>query len=372
MNNDTISFSYNSGQVASVFCSLYHSDGGADASCRFVENLEHKNANIRMTQELDHIDLHSRWPHMRTFISFAGPFRTTLGRQSFAYSTHAQVRKGKVNVGTIQKLYKQGTPISCLTAHDYPSAQAANNAGIDIILVGDSLAMVSCGYDDTTQLGMDEMLYHCRAVKRGTKNSYLVGDMPFGTYEVSPEEAMRNAIRMVREGGMEAIKLEGGAEMAETIRKITRNGISVMGHIGLLPQRQASLGGFRVQGKTAVQAEAILQDALAIQDAGCTSMVLEAMPPEVASYITSKLSIPTLGIGAGSGCSGQVLVQMDILGVFDRFTPKFCKQYDQIGPKSSAAIARFHEEVKARQFPGREHTYPMDPAEAEQLGKVSI
>lgn len=275
-----------------------------------------------------------------------------------------------MNLGTIRKLYKQGVPISVLTAHDYPTAQAANNAGIDIVLVGDSLAMVACGYEDTTEISLDEMLYHCRAVKRGAKNSFLIGDLPFGTFEVSEKEAMRNAIRMVQEGGMEAVKLEGGKEMADTIRKITRNGISVMGHIGLMPQRQASFGGFRVQGKTARQAESILQDALAIQDAGCMGVVLEAMPPPVAAYITSKLSIPTIGIGAGVDCSGQVLVQMDMLGTFDRFVPKFCKQYDQMGSRTTAAIAEYNRDIKARSFPGPQHTYPMDEAEAKLLGQV--
>lgn len=266
-------------------------------------------------------------------------------------------------------MYKQGIPISVLTAHDYPSAIAANNAGVDIVLVGDSLAMVACGYDNTTQLKLDEMLYHCMAVKRGAKSSYLVGDLPFGSYEISEEEAMRSAIRLVQEGGMECVKLEGGAEMASTIKRITKNGISVMGHIGLLPQRQASLGGFKVQGKTVAQADAILKDALAIQDAGCMGMVLEAIPPQVASYITSKLSVPTIGIGAGNGCSGQVLVQLDMLGAFDRFKPKFCKQYEQIGPKTSAAIAEYVREVKDGTFPSEAHTYTMDAAELQAWEK---
>lgn len=290
-------------------------------------------------------------------------------RRRASYSTVASVRKSKISAGTIRNLYKQGTPISVLTAHDYPSAVAANEAGIDIVLVGDSLAMVACGYDDTTQLQMDEMLYHCRAVKRGAKNSYLVGDLPFGTYEVSEKEAMRSAIRLVQEGGMEAVKLEGGAEMASTIKQITKNGISVMGHIGLLPQRQASLGGFRVQGKTAAQADAILRDALVLQDAGCMGIVLEAIPPQVATYITSRLSIPTIGIGAGPGCSGQVLVQLDMLGAFARFKPKFCKHYEQIGSKTSAAIAEYIREVKQGTFPSAEHTYPMDAAELQAWEK---
>lgn len=284
-------------------------------------------------------------------------------------SSHSATTRSKINIGTLHKQYREGTPISVLTAHDYPSAQAADDAAIDIIMVGDSLAMVACGYDDTTQLALDEMLYHCRAVKRGTKNSYLVGDLPFGSYEVSPEQALQTAIRMVKEGGMEAVKLEGGIEMADTIRKITRSGISVMGHIGLLPQRKASIGGFKVQGKTADQAEDILRDALAVQEAGCMSVVLEAMPEAVGEYITSKLSIPTIGIGAGVKCSGQVLVQLDLLGAFDRFQPKFCKQYDQIGQRTRAAIQEYRKEVKDRTFPSERHTYPMAADQLALLGK---
>ena len=278
------------------------------------------------------------------------------------------VRRDKVTRATLQKLYRQDTPISVLTAHDYPSAQAADNAGIDVVLVGDSLAMVACGYDDTTQLGMDEMLYHCRAVKRGAKKAFLVGDMPFGTYEVSPEQAVRGAIRMVQEGGMEAVKLEGGKDIAETIRRITRAGISVMGHVGLLPQRQASLGGFKVQGKTAASAKSILEDALAIQDAGCMAIVLEAMPAEVGELVTSKLEVPTIGIGAGPGCSGQVLVQNDLLAVFDKFTPKFCKQYAALADTTRQAISQYHDEVRSRTFPQAGlHTYTIDPVQLEEL-----
>lgn len=273
------------------------------------------------------------------------------------YSAVPLVTQAKINLGTLQKRYGEGIPLAVLTAHDYPSGQAADSAGADIVLVGDSLAMVSCGYEDTTQLGLEEMLYHCRAVKRGVKHSFLVADLPFGTYEISREDALRTSFRMIQEGGMEAVKLEGGMEMADTIRAITRSGISVMGHVGLLPQRRASIGGFKVQGKTAASAERILQDALAIQEAGCMSMVIEAVPPEVAAYVTSKLSVPTIGIGAGIDCSGQVLVQNDMLGVFDRFKPKFCKQYDQLGQRTRVAIADYVRDVKARTFPAAEHTY---------------
>lgn len=287
----------------------------------------------------------------------------------YCYSTVANSKKNKTSLSTIRNLYQKQIPISVLTAHDYPSAIAANNAGIDIILVGDSLAMVACGYDDTTQLKLDEMLYHCRSVKRGAKTSYLVADLPFGSYEVSEAEAMRSAIRLIQEGGMEAVKLEGGIEMADTIKRITRNGISVMGHIGLLPQRQASLGGYRAQGKTVAQAQSILRDAMALQEAGCMGIVLEAIPAQVADDITVKLSIPTIGIGAGVGCSGQVLVQLDMLGAFDRFRPKFCKQYEQIGERTSGAIAEYIQDVKDRNFPAGIHTYRMEASELQAWQK---
>ncbi|BFZ56544.1 cell wall bioproteinsis and architecture protein [Savitreella phatthalungensis] len=258
-----------------------------------------------------------------------------------------------------------------LTAHDYPSAQAADDAGVDVVLVGDSLAMVACGYDDTTSLGMDEMLYHCQAVKRGTKKAFLVGDMVFGSYEVSKKDALRNAFRFIQEGGMEAVKLEGGRYLADTVKRITRAGINVVGHVGLLPQRQASIGGFKVQGKTAAQANDILQDALALQEAGCMMIVLEAMPAEVGGIITSKLEIPTIGIGAGPGCSGQVLVQNDLLGVFDKFTPKFCKQYENLAGRTTTAIRQYHDEVRSGVFPKPgQHTYPMDEEQLEQFKRL--
>lgn len=282
------------------------------------------------------------------------------------------VRRDKVTRTTLRKLYREGTPISVLTAHDYPSAQAADGAGVDIVLVGDSLAMVVCGYDDTTQLSMDEMLYHCRSVKRGAKKAFLVGDMPFGTYEVSEEQAVRSAIRMVHEGGMEAVKVEGGVEMVKTIERITRAGISVVGHVGLLPQRQASIGGFRVQGKTAAGAKSILDDALAIQEAGCMAIVLEAMPAEVGELVTSRLKVPTIGIGAGPGCSGQVLVQNDLLGVFDKFTPKFCKQYASLADTTRQAITQYHDEIRSRTFPQiGTHTYAIDPVQLEEFKRIA-
>jgi 3-methyl-2-oxobutanoate hydroxymethyltransferase len=232
------------------------------------------------------------------------------------------VGRKKVTLQTIQNLYKSNTPITVLTAHDYPSGVFIEKSGIDICLVGDSLAMVALGYDTTTKITLEEMMHHSRAVARGSKNAFLVGDLPFGTYETSPTQALESSIRFIREGNVEAVKLEGGVEMAPTIQKITSVGIPVLGHVGLTPQRATSLGGFKVQGNTVEKAQKLLEDALALQEAGCFAIVLEAVPEIVATYITQKLKIPTIGIGAGNGCSGQVLVQLDALGVYDKFLPK--------------------------------------------------
>ncbi|KAI7878201.1 3-methyl-2-oxobutanoate hydroxymethyltransferase, partial [Lichtheimia hyalospora FSU 10163] len=230
--------------------------------------------------------------------------------------------RSKVTIKTLNRLYKHGEPITMMTAQDYPSGMMADRAGMDMCLVGDSLAMVALGYDSTNPLTVDEMLHHCRAVARGCKSSFLVCDLPYGSYEADPTDAVRVSLRFLKEGNAEAVKLEGGKEMAETIERITRVGIPVVGHIGLTPQRQSALGGFRVQGKTAKQAQQLLEDALAVQEAGAFMMVLEAMPEEIATYITQQLKVPTIGIGAGVHCSGQVLVQNDALGLFDRFVPK--------------------------------------------------
>jgi 3-methyl-2-oxobutanoate hydroxymethyltransferase len=236
----------------------------------------------------------------------------------------SDAQRRKLTISTMRRLYETGQPITMMTAHDYPSALAVQKAGIDICLVGDSLAMVALGYDSTTKLTMDEMLHHSRAVSRAIKWPFLVGDMPFGTYESCPEDAVRSAVRMMREGGtLDAVKLEGGVEMKGQIHAITSVGIPVLGHVGLCPQRTASLGGFRVQGKTLERAQGIVRDALAVQDAGAFAVVLEAIPEVVATHITRKLSIPTIGIGAGPGTSGQVLVQLDMLGMYDRFLPKY-------------------------------------------------
>ncbi|KAK6856193.1 3-methyl-2-oxobutanoate hydroxymethyltransferase [Apiospora arundinis] len=275
-------------------------------------------------------------------------------------------------MGTLRSMYKKNEPITMITAHDFPSAHVADAAGMDMVLVGDSLAMVALGMEDTSEVLVEEMILHCRSVARATKAAFTIGDLPMGSYEISPEQALDTAIRFVKEGRVQGIKLEGGKEMAPTIAKITRAGIPVLAHIGLTPQRQNALGGFRVQGKTADSAMRVLEDALAVQEAGSFATVLEAVPAEVASIITQKLSIPTIGIGAGNGCSGQVLVQVDMTGNFPpgRFLPKFVKQYGNVWAESLQAIKTYHEEVKARSYPAPEHTYPISQDELGVFSKA--
>lgn len=277
-----------------------------------------------------------------------------------------------VTINTLQSLYRKNEPITMITAHDFPSAHVADHAGMDMILVGDSLAMVALGMEDTSEVLMEEMLLHCRSVARATKAAFTVGDLPMGTYEIAPEQGLESAIRMIKEGRVKSVKLEGGVEMASTIAKITRAGIPVLAHVGLTPQRQNSLGGFRVQGKSTAGALKLLEDALAVQEAGAFAVVLEAVPAEVASIVTKGLSIPTIGIGAGNGCSGQVLVQVDMSGYFPpgRFLPKFVKKYGDVWGESMRAIQAYKEEVKVRAYPAPEHTYPMpkeDLSEFERL-----
>ncbi|GJN76010.1 3-methyl-2-oxobutanoate hydroxymethyltransferase [Purpureocillium lilacinum] len=278
----------------------------------------------------------------------------------------------KVTIGTLRSLHKKGDPITMITAHDFPSAHVADHAGMDVILVGDSLAMVALGMEDTSEVLVEEMLMHCRSVARATTTAFTVGDLPMGSYEISPEQALATAIRFIKDGRVQSVKLEGGKEMAPSIRKITTAGIPVLGHVGLTPQRQNALGGFRVQGKTKDGALGVLEDALAVEKAGCFAVLLEAVPGEVAELITQKLSIPTIGIGAGAGCSGQVLVQTDMAGNFPpgRFLPKFVKKYGDVWGETKRAIEAHRDEVKSRQYPAPEHTYPIPTGELEAISKA--
>jgi 3-methyl-2-oxobutanoate hydroxymethyltransferase len=281
-------------------------------------------------------------------------------------STRANVRK-KVTTLALRQKKERGEPITMLTAYDYPTALAMDQAGVDVILVGDSLAMVVLGYENTLPVTMEEMLHHSRAVARGAKSALLIGDMPFMSYQVSVEEATRNAGRFLQQGGMDAVKLEGGRERAEAVQRITSAGIPVMGHIGLTPQSINQLGGFRAQGKTAIAARRLVEDALVLEEAGCFSLVLESVPARLAELISKKISIPTIGIGAGVGCDGQVLVTHDLLGLFDRFTPKFVKKYADFHHEMQRAFTDYIEDVETRRFPAQEHTVEMDDKEWDAL-----
>lgn len=259
----------------------------------------------------------------------------------------------------LQKKKREQIPISMLTAYDYPTAQLVDQAEIDMILVGDSLAMTVLGHDSTVAVTMDEMIHHGKAVARGTASAFVVIDMPFLSYHVSVEETLRNAGRLIKETGLDAVKLEGAGPVVEMVRAVAAAGIPVMGHLGLTPQTSTNLGGFKVQGKTVGAAKQMLNDALALQEAGAFSIVLEAIPTPVADEITKALTIPTIGIGAGAVCDGQVLVFHDVLGLFDRFIPKFVKKYAEMRQPIINAFAQYKTEVEARTFPAEEHTYSM-------------
>jgi 3-methyl-2-oxobutanoate hydroxymethyltransferase len=273
----------------------------------------------------------------------------------------------KVTILDLQKRKAEGRPLTMLTAYDYPTALLVDEAEIDLILVGDSLGMVVLGLESTVPVTMEEMLHHCRAVARGARRSFLVGDMPFMSYQADLAEAVRNGGRFMKEAGMDAVKLEGGREMADTIAALVRSGIPVMGHIGLTPQSISRLGGYKVQGRTAETAYQLYQDALALQAAGCFSLVLEAVPAPVAAEISRRLTVPTIGIGAGAGCDGQVLVFHDLVGLFDRFTAKFVRQYTQLAPVIRTAVSAYREDVIAGRFPADEHTYAIPQEELSQF-----
>ncbi|MEP7356052.1 MAG: 3-methyl-2-oxobutanoate hydroxymethyltransferase [Anaerolineales bacterium] len=273
----------------------------------------------------------------------------------------------KVTTSTLRAKKARGEPITMLTAYDFPTAQAIDRAGIDAILVGDSLGMVVLGYDTTLPVTMEDMLHHCKAVARGASTAHLIGDMPFMSYQVSEAEAVRNAGRFLQEAGMDAIKLEGGRGMVPTISAIVAAGIPVMGHIGLTPQSVHQLGGFKTQGKSAEAARALVADAHALEAAGCYALVLEAIPDRLAELISQRLTIPTIGIGAGSGSDGQVLVTYDLLGLFDGFTPKFVKQYAALHAEMARAFGAYREDVLTHHFPAAEHSTPMDDQAFREL-----
>ena len=282
-------------------------------------------------------------------------------------SSTSTVTRKKVTLLTLRQKKERSEPITMLTAYDYPTAQAIDQAGIDVILVGDSLGMVVLGYENTLPVTMEDMLHHCRAVARGAKSAMLVGDMPFMSYQISAEQALGNAGRFLQQAGMDAVKLEGGRERGEAVRAIVGAGIPVMGHIGLTPQSVNQLGGFRPQGKTASAARRLIEDAHILEEAGCFSLVLESVPARLADLISRRLSIPTIGIGAGVGCDGQVLVTHDLLGLFDRFTPKFVKKYASIHAEMARAFGEYIADVQNRSFPAAEHSVEMPDDEWDAL-----
>lgn len=258
-----------------------------------------------------------------------------------------------------------------LTAYDFPTGRACETYGIDITLVGDSLAQVCLGYDSTTRLTMSEMIHHCRAVSRGCKTPFLVADMPFGSYHTGTEEAIRNAIALVRDGRVEGVKIEGGLEVVDTVKKLTTMGIPVMAHVGLLPQRHTSTSGYRVQGKTASSARGVLHSALALQSAGAFSIVLEAIPHVLASYITSKVSVPTIGIGAGPGPDGQVLVWDDAMSTWEGHKAKFVRRFADVKGEVGRGVSGFIGAVRDGSFPDpKKESYDIDTGEWEAFLKL--
>jgi len=272
-----------------------------------------------------------------------------------------------MNVSELQNKKKQGKKIALLTAYDYPSANLLEKAGIDIILIGDSLGMSVLGYESTVPVTMDEMIHHAKAARRGAKNSFLVGDIPLKGSEGAVSGVVKNAARFISEAGCDAVKIEGAGEALGKIKAVIESGIHVMGHVGLTPQTADKLGGFKVQGKDALAAQKILDDARALEKAGVFSMILECMPGELAEIITENLKIPTIGIGAGIYCDGQALVTNDLLGLFDKFTPKFVKKYANISEGMLAAFKAYKTEVENLKFPAKEHSFTMKPEEARRI-----
>ena len=276
----------------------------------------------------------------------------------------------RITINQVKQMKQKGEKITMLTAYDYSTARIIDEVGIPLILVGDSLGMVVLGYESTIPVTMEEMLHHTKAVVRGTKRVMVIGDMPFMTYHISVSDALRNAARFIQEGGAQAVKLEGGVTVAEKVRNIVNCGIPVMGHIGLTPQSIHQLGGYKVQGKTEEAAARLLEDARVLEQAGAFAIVLEIVPAPLATLITKSVSIPTIGIGAGIGCDGQVQVISDILGSFTDFVPKHAKQYAKLADIIRAAITEYDREVKAGSFPTEEQSFSMDESILAKLTKT--
>ncbi len=276
-------------------------------------------------------------------------------------STHAPGAARHVTIHELRRMKQAGERIAVVTAYDATAARLVAAAGVDVVLVGDSLGMVVQGHDSTLPVTLDQMAYHCAAVRRGLARgdgrAHLVGDLPFGSYQSSPDDAVRAAVRLAAEGGVEAVKLEGGADYADVVRRVVRAGVPVMGHIGLTPQSVHRIGGYVVQGKDADRAQQLLRDARALEAAGCYAVVLECIPTELARIITSQLAVPTIGIGAGPHCDGQVLVLNDLLGMDDAFTPKFVKRFAELGLAVKEGVAAYAAAVRAGAFPEEAHSF---------------
>ena len=273
----------------------------------------------------------------------------------------------RVTITQIKEMKKRKEKIPMLTAYDYVTAKIVDEAGMPLILVGDSLGMVMLGYESTIPVTMEEMIHHTKAVVRGAKKALVVGDMPFMSYHISVSDALHNAARFIQEGGAQAVKLEGGEVVAEKVRRLVDCGIPVMGHIGLTPQSMHQLGGYKVQGKGLEEAKKLLNDARILEEAGTFAIVLECTPAPLSKLITQKLAIPTIGIGAGPDCDGQVLVISDMLGLYTEFVPKHVKQYARLAEEIKAAVSSYISEVKSRSFPTAEHSYTMDERLIKQL-----
>lgn len=277
---------------------------------------------------------------------------------------------GRITTRDIRAMKERGEKIAMLTAYDYSTARLLDEAGVPVLLVGDSLGMVMLGYDSTLPVTMEDMLHHVRAVVRGSKRAHVVADMPFLSYQTSPEDALRNAGRLLQEGGAQSVKLEGGAEMAPTVRRLVSVGIPVMGHLGFTPQSVHQFGGYRVQGRSKEAALRLISDALALEEAGVYAIVLEMVPAHLARLVTERVRVPTIGIGAGPYCDGQVQVVHDMLGLYPDFTPKHAKQYARLGEVIRQAVTAYMEEVRQGAFPTEEHSHRLDPslmAEIEAL-----
>lgn len=269
-----------------------------------------------------------------------------------------------------QKMKDEGEKLAWITAYDYPTAELAEKAGIEMLLVGDSLGMCVYGYPGTIPVTMDQCICHSEAVRRAAPNTFIIGDMPFLSYQVSVEDAVRNAGRFFKEAGVDAVKLEGGRRVCPQIRAITDGGMLVMGHIGLTPQSSGQLGGFKAQGRTAESAMDLIMDARAVEEAGAFSLLVEAVPPEVCAIMRKELEIPVYSIGAGPDADGQLMIVSDLLGIFQAFTPKFVKKYADLAGSITEAFAAYSKEVRSGKFPGPEHTYNMVAGEQEKLGSL--